>query len=129
MQKQVAFLTLLAVMLGFTIGVVGQAKPLTENQKIELLLKGIDTLEGAKFVRNGSTYTASQASSHLRMKWGKAGSAVKTAQDFIDKIASKSSMTGEPYKIIMKDGKEVVCRDYLNQRLLQINKGITTQVK
>jgi hypothetical protein len=114
-----------AALLGLVlpIGLLGQTAPLSEKQKIEMLLQSIDALEGAKFVRNGSSYTAKQVSDHLRMKWGKAGTAIKTAQQFIDKIASQSSMSGEPYKIITKEGKEILCRDFLNQKLVQINKG------
>lgn len=43
---------------------------------------------------------------HISMKWKKAGDKIKTVQDFIEQIASKSSMTGLDYKIVYSDGKE-----------------------
>jgi hypothetical protein len=93
---------------------------LTDKQKIEQLIKSIETLKGCQFYRNGSWYSSSEAASHLKMKWGKAGSTVKTANDFIDKIATKSYMSGEAYKIKMTDGKEISTHDFLYAQLKAI---------
>lgn len=103
-------------------GEVHQAKScsLSEKEKIEKLILSIETLKGSQFYRNGSWYSASDAASHLRMKLGKAGSSVKTARDFIDRIASTSSMSGEAYKIKMSDGKVVTTHDFLYGKLKEI---------
>jgi len=85
---------------------------LTEKEKIEALIKSIENLESAKFYRNGSIYDAETAGKHLRMKLNKAGDRVKTVEDFIEKIGSKSSITDENYKIIYADGKEIIARTY-----------------
>lgn len=92
--------------------VICQTKSLTEKEKIETLIKSVENLENAKFYRNGSVYDAAAAASHLRMKVSKAGDRVKTAEDFIEKIASKSSVSGEDYKIIFSDGKEIFTKIY-----------------
>lgn len=94
----------------------------SNDSKIEMLIESVGKLQGAKFYRNGSWYDAAQASSHLKMKWSKAGSAIKTPMDFIDKLATKSSVSGEPYKIKLADGKELACRDFLIQKLKEIEK-------
>jgi len=103
-------------------GQVQQAKSgsLSEKEKIEKLILSIETLKGCQFYRNGSWYSAADAASHLRMKLGKAGSSVKTARDFIDKIASSSSMSGEAYKIKMSDGKVLTTHDFLYGKLKEI---------
>jgi len=90
---------------------------LTEKQKIESLISSIEHLKNAKFNRNGTLYDATTAAKHLRMKLNKAGDDIKTAQDFIDQIASKSSMTGQDYKIVYSDGKEILARKYFYDKL------------
>lgn len=93
------------------------AKPLTEDQKIEMLITNVEKATNIQFYRNGSYHDATTAASHLRLKRRKAGNAVKTASDFIEKLASKSSMTGEEYKIKYSTGKEVKARDYFYAQL------------
>jgi hypothetical protein len=44
-------------------------------------------MNDAKFVRNNRIYDAKAAAIFLRLKWGANDSEVKTARDFIDKIA------------------------------------------
>lgn len=95
-------------------------KPLTEDQKIEALIAGVEKANGIQFFRNGSYHDAATAASHLRLKRKKAGSAVKTAVAFIDKLATKSSMSGEEYRIRYANGKEVKARDYFYAQLKAI---------
>jgi hypothetical protein len=93
---------------------------LTEDQKIESLIKIIAELKDAKFIRNGKEHDAKAAADHLRKKWDYARKEVKTARDFIDKIASKAYTTGKPYLIRFKDGREVNSGDFLSERLKEI---------
>jgi hypothetical protein len=89
----------------------------TESTKIEFLLKEVEKLQGAKFWRNGSSHSAKDAADHLRMKWKKAGGAVKTAKDFIEKIGSKSSVSGNAYLIELADGTKIESRAFFYQKL------------
>jgi len=93
----------------------------SEEQKIEKLINYIEKSE-ALFIRNGTEYPAKEAADHLRMKRKKAGNKVKTAKDFIDLIASKSSMSGEAYKMKFKNGATINTRDMLNNELRKIDK-------
>jgi hypothetical protein len=90
-----------------------------ESQKIEYLIASIETLEGVEFIRNGKAHAARDAAKHLRLKLKKAGSRVKTAEDFIKYCASVSSMSGEPYQIRFADGHTVTAEVYLQQRLAE----------
>jgi hypothetical protein len=112
---------LLAVLLGFMASSAMAKTPLSEAQKIESLITSIETLKGAVFIRNGSEYSAEQAAHHLRMKWDKAGSRVKSAEDFIEKCASKSSMSGEKYQIRFANGKVENSEDYFHDELRKIS--------
>lgn len=99
---------------------------LTEAQKIELLLSRIAELDAAKFVRNGSEHGAGEAVEHLRMKWERAGGtedSTATARDFIDKVATRSSMSGKMYLIRFTDGREVPSGDWLLVQLREIERA------
>ncbi|KAA9326052.1 DUF5329 family protein [Adhaeribacter soli] len=98
------------------------ARKLTEDQKIEHLINYIRGLEGATFIRNGSEYSAKAAAEHLELKRKNAGSRIKTARQFIDNLASESSMSGKKYQIRMKEGKTYFSRELLLKELERIEK-------
>ena len=101
----------------------GQDKGKTEKQKIEALIKHVEGLDGAKFVRNDKEYDAKSAARFLRGKWEADEADIKTAKDFIDKAASVSSSTGKAYLIRLKDGKEVKSGEYLLAELKKLEKA------
>ncbi|MCJ8165118.1 DUF5329 domain-containing protein [Pontibacter sp. E15-1] len=77
---------------------------LTEIQKVEKLIAFVSSMEGATFIRNGSKHSCAEAAQHLQAKWQKHKADVKTAEEFIEKLASKSGMSGEDYLIQFSDG-------------------------
>lgn len=97
-----------------------QTLPAAENQKIEALIKHVGDLKDAKFVRNGSTYEPATAVKFLRGKWDANKNDVKSARDFIDKVASMSGTSGKPYLIRFKDGSEIHSREFLLTALKKI---------
>jgi Family of unknown function (DUF5329) len=99
----------------------------SERQKIEALIRYVGEMSETKFVRNGSPYDAKTAAMFLRRKWGANDSQVKTARDFIDKIATVSGTSGKAYIIRFKDGTEVKSRDFLLAALDKIEKSMTEQ--
>ncbi len=99
-----------------------------EQAKIDFLLDEIDTVEGV-FIRNNTEYPPGKAVEHLKMKMEKAMQSwfapdkdKWTAETFIEKIASKSSMSGKPYKIRFKTGETVNAGEWLHKRLENFNK-------
>jgi hypothetical protein len=84
------------------------------------LISTVAGLLDAKFIRNGAEYSAAEAADHLRMKWRAAGAEIRTAEQFIDAVASKSSTSGEPYRIRMPDGQIIDAEAYLRKRLGEI---------
>jgi len=97
-----------------------QSAPATEKQKIEVLIKQVGDLKDAKFVRNGWTYEPATAVRFLRGKWEANDAEVKTARDFIDKVASASGTSGKPYLIRFKDGREIKSQEFLLAELKKI---------
>jgi Family of unknown function (DUF5329) len=96
------------------------ANPPTEKEKIENLIRQIERLKDAKFIRNGSEYDSSSAAKFLRRKWEAQSKEIRTARDFIEKAASSSSTSGKPYLIRLKDGKTIRCSDFLTGELKRL---------
>jgi Family of unknown function (DUF5329) len=122
MRKFLRLIFSWALFLGMTLPTVaaGQTAPAAERQKIESLIKQVGELKDAKFVRNGSTHDVSSAVRFLRGKWEANDADVKTARDFIDKVASGSGTSGKPYLIRFKDGRETKSRDFLLAELRKL---------
>ena len=87
-----------------------------DEQEIQYLIDYVAD-SGITFVRNGSEHSAEAAADHLQMKYERAGRYAKTAEDFIDNLASKSSSTRRPYKVILSDGTSLNAQDWLYRAL------------
>jgi len=111
---------LLALLFAPLFVSVAVSQTLTEHQKIEQLIQSVEQLNDAEFIRNGTAYSAEKATSHLRTKLKKAGGRIKTAQDFIDGIASTSYLSGKPYYIRFKNGRELTAKEFFEAKLREI---------
>jgi hypothetical protein len=107
--------------------VLSEARPAAEDQRIEHLLGVIHGMKDAVFVRSGKDYGGAEAADHLRMKLGKAGEKVQTAEQFVDGIASKSYLTGKPYQIRFKDGRVVNAGPFLMEKLKERGAGAAAE--
>jgi len=116
-SKGITVALLLIVSIAAPLLLRAAETPLTEKEKIEALIKHIEGLKDAKFVRNDSDYDAKTAAKFLRGKWRANEKQIKTATDFIEKAASVSSTSGKPYVIRIKGEKEVKCGEYLKEEL------------
>ena len=94
--------------------------PASEHRKIEALIQHVEALTEAVFIRNNQAYPAQTAAQFLRGKWRATLEDITTAQEFITKIASVSSTTGQPYRIRFPDGHEVLSGDSLRTVLQQL---------
>lgn len=121
MKNRLAFLFLVVSVQLFA------QQPLTEAQKIDHLISFVRNLKGATFIRNGSEHTPAAAADHLQMKREKGGSRIKTAKDFIDKIATKSTVSGDLYLIRFANGKEFPSQMVLLNELKKLEEGKSTK--
>ena len=96
---------------------VVKAQDNIERNKIEYLITSIEHIEGAKFIRNGTEHDGKEAAEHLRSKLKSADGKVQTADDFIRLCASKSFISGKPYKIRTSDGKVINSEQYFRDKL------------
>ena len=112
--------SILTASLGLLLGAAACAAPMTDGQKIDALIRGVETLQGVQFIRNGSSYDGKAAADHLRYKHGHSWGHCETANDFIANCASSSSMSGKPYQIRYADGKTVDAEVYFRGELKRL---------
>lgn len=72
--------------------------PSAAKDEIDHLLQYVAD-SSCTFVRNGSEYPAGKARDHLESKYRFVGSRISSAEDFIQYLATKSSLSGEPYHV------------------------------
>jgi len=75
-----------------------------EDKEITFLLSYIAESD-CIFIRNGDEHQAKDASEHLEMKYNHARNRIKSAEGFIDKIATKSSFSGRPYEVLCNSAR------------------------
>lgn len=114
---------LLAVLLGGAAGAAQSAPSAAEMARIERLLVMIGTRRDMRLVRNGTEHDTDTAVSFLRGKLKHYGSDIKTAEEFIERLASKSSTTGQLYWVRLSDGREIPAGDFLRIELTRLDKA------
>lgn len=84
--------------------------------EIEHLITAIGD-SGCEFIRNGKRHDAGEAERHIRMKYRRAKRHATTAERFIERLASRSSMTRRPYLMDCPGSDPVPSGDWLSARL------------
>jgi hypothetical protein len=99
------------------------AEPTSESEKIDALIKRIAARTDLSFERNGTTYTSTEAAQHLQVKREFAGDQIRTARDFIDRLGTASSMTGQAYRVRFANGQSIASAEFLHAELAAIEAG------
>jgi hypothetical protein len=97
------------------------ARDVREQKRIDFLIETLTKLPGAVFIRNGTEYKASDAQHHLNQKLNYFGDRVKTAEEFIKYCASESSMSHQPYRIRLPDGRTVETAVFFREKLKEFD--------
>jgi hypothetical protein len=112
-----ALLAVLACLFSAQPARASEASRASHVVEIEALLAYVAGLEGAAFLRNGSAHTSAEAAAHLRMKWQRQEERIRSAEDFIERCASRSFLTGKPYQVRLADGKVRAADALLGEKL------------
>jgi hypothetical protein len=107
------------LMLGLSLLPAARAEPPAIAQReINYLLGHIEG-SGCAFYRNGSWYDSKRAVAHLRGKYEYLADRdlINITEDFIEKAATKSSLSGRPYEIRCGGGEAVVSNQWLRKEL------------
>jgi hypothetical protein len=67
----------------------------TKDDEIDYLISSVGK-SGCTFIRNGKRYSGRDARAHLKSKRRHNAHLIDSAEDFIEKLASKSSTSGKP---------------------------------
>ena len=107
-KRRVALLTALLI--------VTTAQAADAVDEIDFLASAVGS-SGCTFIRNGKRHDAADAEAHLRMKYRRGKRYAPTAELFIERLASRSSISNKPYYIECGDGEPVETGIWLTQRL------------
>ena len=77
-----------------------------------------------EFIRNGDRYDANDAADHLRLKYRRGKRVATSAENFIDRLASKSSWSGKPYSMVCPDSGEHSSNSWLYAELLSLREEL-----
>lgn len=109
-------LSLFLLVLASTILSLPVAAAEKTDPEIEFLIGYVER-SNARFIRAGKEYSGKEGADHMRLKLGRAGGRVKTADDFIKGIATKSYLTGKPYSVKFADGRIIPTGQWLSEVL------------
>lgn len=117
-----AAITLFIACLFFTASAVQAASASGDSSsmdtEIDFLIQSVANSQ-CTFVRNGKEYSGADARDHLQLKRRNGKRYYKSTEQFIDRIASKSSWTGKDY-LINCDGKgTVTAHDWFTRALAE----------
>jgi hypothetical protein len=114
----------LIILMTFMVPCMAVANPDNTDREIRHLLAYIAGAE-CRFIRNGKEYGPEEARKHIQKKYEYARSRIKTTEDFIRGVASKSSMSGKPYKVRCND-QTMLCADWLGAELKRLRQEAQT---
>lgn len=107
--------SLLLLMAGLP-GIATSSTSAGVEMTIQHLLDYVNSSE-LTFVRNGNDYTSVEAAEHMHKKYRHFMEKIRTPEDFIRLCATKSLISGQPYKVITVTGEEVPTGLWLTDEL------------
>jgi hypothetical protein len=119
-QRHLSFVPALMLGLGLLLaGGLARGEPDTQVDATIRYL--IDRVAGSEltFVRNDTPYTPDRAAGHMEKKYRHYRDDIDTPEDFIELCASRSLMSGEPYRVIDHNGNERLTGDWLRSVLAE----------
>jgi hypothetical protein len=109
------------LMLGLLVLSVARAElPITVQVEVDFLLGYVEG-SGCEFYRNGTWHDSKAAQAHLRDKYSYlvARNLINSTEDFIEKAATQSSLSGQPYQVRCQDGETVTTNQWLHAELVR----------
>jgi hypothetical protein len=108
------------------IAALSATLPATARVEIDALLDRLQA-SGCTFSRNGTWYTGADAQTHLRRKLEYLADrgALQTTEQFIEKAASASSVSGQPYLVKCGNSAPVESKMWLSEELKNVRSGFS----
>ena len=116
--------TALFALLLASVAALAQATPSASEQKlIDTLILRVSNMKTMTFMRNGDEHNAANAAKHMQAKFDHFKDEIVTAEDFIDRCASRSEVTGKPYQVKLSNGVVKDAKEFLTAELHTLRKG------
>ena len=109
-------------MLGLALAQVARAEPSTKVQIEVNFLLGFVEGSGCDFYRNGTWHDSKAAQAHLRDKYRYlvANDMIHTTEEFIERAATESSFSGQPYEVRCHGGAMLTSNQWLRKELARV---------
>ena len=115
----------LLILLLLVLALPAQAFTDSKLVRVDKLLNLLSSKTDMIFIRNGSEYDVNDAVAHLRRKLDYAADKVNSAEEFIDNVASFSSLSGKPYQVKELGGQPSDFGLYLHELLKEADTPAT----
>lgn len=118
MKKLTQWISILLLALATS----AHAEPPTNVQIEVSFLLGYIEGSGCQFYRNGKWHNSRDAQDHLRdkYKWLVERNQINTTEDFIDKAATQSSLSGKSYAVTCQAGASITSKQWLRDELARL---------
>ncbi|MDH0867933.1 DUF5329 domain-containing protein [Mitsuaria sp. GD03876] len=118
------FPLLLVASLAMPVAVHADPLPAPAKAEVTALLARLEA-SGCEFSRNGSWHSGAEARTHLarKLEYLENKNLVKTAEQFIERGASQSSMSGKPYLVRCGGAAPVESKTWLTRELAALRGG------
>jgi len=115
-------LAVLAVAPLFAASAAPAPAAVAQMREVDALIAHVERAQGVVFIRNGREYRPTEAAAHLRRKLKAARGRVRTPEQFIEHLGTRSSISGRAYRVRLADGRELDSATWLTQLLREIRK-------
>lgn len=109
------YLLLLTVLLP-TLSAAAATPETAMQDEVDYLLSAVDS-DSCTFVRNDISYSNDEFQQHLRSKLAVNEEIINSAEDFIEKIATRSSISESPY-VALCGGELQIMKDWFTELLM-----------
>jgi hypothetical protein len=118
MSRSALYCLLLAFALALPGAATAEAETEAETEREVAYLLEFVAGSGCIFIRNGDGHDAVDAADHLRLKYRRGKRYVGSAEQFIDRLATESSWSGDPYTVTC-EGKTQTSAQWLHGALAE----------
>lgn len=120
-RTAISFLGTVLLLLTLVAGEGRADVPVSQKPEVQHLLAYLKN-SGCEMERNGSKHDAQEAVEHIQKKYDYYRDDIKTTEDFIERSASRSSLSGRAYKVLCPGEEVRLTSDWLKEELKRYRK-------
>ncbi len=120
-MKAYRFTGLALLLLAVSASAAFAHPPAHVHLEVDGMLKAVER-SGCEFGRNGTWHEAKAAGAHMRGKYDYlvARDLIATSEDFVNRVGTKSSVSGQPYQVRCTGVAPVASGQWLRIRLAEL---------